>query len=298
MDIKQLKAFVAIADTETFTAGARRLNITQAAISMQIRHLEDELGLPLFTRTPRKVILTEVGESLLVRARRILREHEAALAETAELAGAEHGRLRIGSASATFSSNELPEILKSLRSDFPKSEITVFSGTSEKLIEKITHGELDVAFVSLPVTNTNIQTELMFSDEVAVIVDPSHPKAREKVISAAALAKENLILGEKGGNTRRMIDEFFAESGLRPNIVMELSRQSAINRMVENQMGVGIAGIRAVKQQVDDGILAALRIEGAELHWDLGVARLRGGYVSPIAKAFVEVCKRTFEGKL
>lgn len=298
MDIKQLKAFVAIADTETFTAGARRLNITQAAISMQIRHLEDELGLPLFTRTPRKVILTEVGESLLVRARRILREHEAALAETAELAGAEHGRLRIGSASATFSSNELPEILKSLRNNFPKSEITVFSGTSEKLIEKITHGELDVAFVSLPVTNTNIQTELMFSDEVAVIVDPSHPKAREKVISAAALAKENLILGEKGGNTRRMIDEFFAESGLRPNIVMELSRQSAINRMVENQMGVGIAGIRAVKQQVDDGILAALRIEGAELHWDLGVARLRGGYVSPIAKAFMEVCKKTFEGKL
>lgn len=297
MDIKQLKAFVAIADTETFTAGARRLNITQAAISMQIRHLEDELGLPLFTRTPRKVILTEVGEALLVRARRILREHEAALAETAELAGAEHGRLRIGSASATFSSSELPEILKSLRMDFPKSEMTVFSGTSEKLIEKITHGELDVAFVSLPVSNTNVQTELMFSDEVAVIVHPSHPKAGENVISAAALAKENLILGEKGGNTRRMIDEFFSELGLRPNVVMELSRQSAINRMVENQMGVGIAGIRAVRQQVDEGILSALRIEGAELHWDLGVARLRGGYLSPIARAFMEVCKSTFDKK-
>jgi DNA-binding transcriptional LysR family regulator len=297
MDIKQLKAFVAIADAETFTAGARRLNITQAAISMQIRHLEVELGIPLFTRTPRKVILTEAGESLLIRARRILREHDAALAEVAELAGAEHGRLRIGSASATFSSNELPEILKALIEDFPKSEITVFSGTSEKLIEKITHGELDVAFVSLPVINTNIQTDLMFSDEVAVIVHPSHPKAGEKVISAAALAKEDLILGEKGGNTRRMIDEFFSDLGLRPHIVMELSRQSAINRMVETKMGVGIAGIRAVQEDVESGRLAALRIEGAELHWDLGVARLRGGYFSPIAKTFMEVCKKTFETK-
>jgi DNA-binding transcriptional LysR family regulator len=297
MDIKQLKAFVAIADTETFTAGARRMNITQAAISMQIRHLEQELGIPLFTRTPRKVILTEAGEALLIRARRILREHDAALAETAEIAGAEHGRLRIGSASATFSSNELPEILKVLKSTFPKSEISVFSGTSERLIEKITHGELDVAFVSLPVSNTNIQTELMFSDEVAVIVHTSHPKAGEKVISAAALAKENLILGEKGGNTRRMIDEFFSDLGLRPHIVMELSRQSAINRMVENRMGVGIAGLRAVKQQVDEKALAALRIEGAELHWDLGIARLRGGYLSPIARDFIEVCKKTFETK-
>jgi DNA-binding transcriptional LysR family regulator len=297
MDIRQLKAFVAIADTETFTAGARRLNITQAAISMQIRHLEDELGIPLFTRTPRKVILTEAGDSLLIRARRILREHDAALAEVAELAGAEHGRLRIGSASANFSSNELPEILKVLRRDFPKSEITVYSATSDKLIEKITHGEIDVAFVSLPVNNTNIQTELMFSDEVSVIVHPSHPKAGEKVISAAALAKENLILGEKGGNTRRMIDEFFADLGLRPHIVMELSRQSAINRMVENKMGVGIAGIRAVQKEIESGNLAALRIEGAELHWDLGIARLRGGYQSPIARDFLEVCKKTFESK-
>src|SRR3954469_13242281 len=102
MEIKQLKAFVAIAETRTFTAGARMMNVTQAAISMQIRQLEDEVGLPLFTRTPRRVILTEAGERLLDRARKILREHDTALAEIAEVAGAEHGRLRIGSASAEF----------------------------------------------------------------------------------------------------------------------------------------------------------------------------------------------------
>src|SRR3954469_19527671 len=99
MEIKQLKAFVAIAETRTFTAGAKRVNVTQAAISMQIKQLEDEVGLQLFTRTPRRVIMTEAGEALLDRARRIMREHDTAIAEIAEVAGAEHGRLRIGSAS-------------------------------------------------------------------------------------------------------------------------------------------------------------------------------------------------------
>ena len=93
MEIKQLKAFIAIAETKTFTAGAKRVNVTQAAISMQIRQLEDEVGLQLFTRTPRRVILTEAGESLLERARLILREHDAAVAEIAELGGVEKGRL-------------------------------------------------------------------------------------------------------------------------------------------------------------------------------------------------------------
>src|SRR5882757_1535211 len=115
MEIRQLRAFLAIAEAKTFTAGARRVNVTQAAISMQIRQLEDEVGLQLFTRTPRRVIMTEAGEHLLERARRIMREHDTALAEIAELGGVEHGRLRIGSASAEFATQQLPGILQGLR---------------------------------------------------------------------------------------------------------------------------------------------------------------------------------------
>src|SRR3712207_3461232 len=112
MEIRQLRAFSVIAETRTFTAAAQRLHVTQAAISMQIRQLETEVGAQLFTRTPRRVILTEAGEVLLGRAHRILREHDAARAEIAELVGAERGRLRIGSASANFTTNTLPQILQ------------------------------------------------------------------------------------------------------------------------------------------------------------------------------------------
>lgn len=295
MEIRQLKAFLAIAEAKTFTAGARRVNVTQAAISMQIRQLEDEVGIPLFTRTPRRVILTEAGERLLDRARRILREHDAALAEISEIAGAEHGRLRIGSASAMFATSQLPWILEKLKNKFPNSEITVSSGTSQVLVDKIMHGTIDIAFISLPVEAANIHTDLLFSDEIVAIAHPSHPLAKQKVISAAALAGENLILGEKGGNTRRMIDDFFDMANVKPNVTMELSRQEAINQMVENKMGVGIAGAKTVSKEIGDGKLISWFIEGAEIKWDLGLARLRSGYFSPIAREFVELCKQSFK---
>jgi DNA-binding transcriptional LysR family regulator len=295
MEIRQLRAFTAIAEAKTFTAGAKIVHVTQAAISMQIRQLEDEVGLPLFTRTPRRVILTEAGEILLDRARRILREHDAAIAQIAEVAGAEYGRLRLGSASAMFATAQLPSILQNLKSAFPHAEVTVSSGTSATLVEKISHGDIDIAFVSLPVEASNIQTELLFSDEICAIANPSHSLATQKVISAAALANEQLILGEQGGNTRRQIDGFFDDVGVKPHVVMELSRQEAINQMVENNMGVGIAGVKTVAKEVREGRLVSWLIEGAEIKWELGLAKLRGGYFSPIAHEFSKLCRESFK---
>lgn len=294
MEIRQLKAFLAIAEAKTFTAGARRVNITQAAISMQIRQLEDEVGIPLFTRTPRRVILTQAGEFLLDRARKILREHDAAIAEIAEVAGAEFGRLRLGSSSSMFTTHQLPTIMQKLRVKYPNAELTVTSATSQVLVDKMMHGEIDTAFVSLPVDNSNITTDLLFSDEIVAIAHPKHPLAKEKFISAATLAGEKLILGERGGNTRRMIDDFFAAANVKPNLTMELSRQEAINQMVENNMGVGIAGAKTVAKEIREGRLISWLIEGAEIQWELGLARLRGGYYSPIAKEFTRLCKESF----
>ena len=297
MEIRQLKAFLAIAEAKTFTAGARRVNVTQAAISMQIRQLEEEVGMPVFTRTTRRVILTEAGEYLLDRARKILREHDSAIAEIAEVAGAEHGRLRIGSSSSNFAANKLPKILGKLRQRFPNADLHVTSGTSQLLVDKIMHGEVDIAFVSLPVDNSSIMTDLLLSDEIVAIGHPTHPLAKDRYISAAALAGEKLILGERGGNTRRMIDDFFNAANVRPNIIMELSRQAAINEMVEANMGVGTAGAKTIAELVRQKKLVSWMIEGAEINWDLGLARLRGGYYSPIAKEFVALCKANFAEK-
>jgi len=198
VEIRQLRAFVAIAESGTFTAGALRVHVTQAAISMQIRQLETEIGAKVFVRAPRHVILTEAGEQLLRRARHILREHDAALDEIAELAGAERGRLRIGSASAMVLSEQLPAILKELRKQHPAAEISVTSGTSEVLVDQILGGEVDVAFVSLPVDVRGIKTERLSQDQLVAIASPRHKLAKQRTISAYTLAGERLILGERG----------------------------------------------------------------------------------------------------
>ncbi|HZG53955.1 MAG TPA: LysR family transcriptional regulator [Pyrinomonadaceae bacterium] len=294
MEIRQLRALAAIAETGTFTAAAARVHVTQAAISMQIRQLELEAGTLLFVRTPRRCVLTHAGELLLERARRILREHDSALAELSELSGTAHGRLRLGSASAMFSSDQLPLILKELRARCEHVEVTVTSGTSESLVRQITAGELDIAFISLPVEARGVQTELLLKDELIAIAHPGHPLAHKRVISAFELAGQKLILGERGGNTRRLIDGFFAEAGLHPVVAMELSRLTSIKRMVESGMGVGIVPVRSASEEIAAGRLVRWWIEGAQINSELGFARLSGGYQSPVTQTFVNLCRANF----
>jgi len=294
MEIRQLRAFVAIAELGTFTAGAQRVHVTQAAISMQIRQLENELGARLFIRAPRRVMLTEAGEQLLQRARQILRDHDAALDEVAELAGAERGRLRIGSASAMVTTDVLPKLLKEVRGRHPGAEVMVTSGTSEVLVQQILAGELDVAFVSLPVEARGINTERLSQDQLVAVASPRHRLAKQRTISAYTLAGEKLILGERGGNTRRLIDLFFAQAGVTLHVSMELSRQAAIRRMVEEDMGVGIVPLQTVSEAVDKGRLVRWWIEGAQINWELGVARLTGGYESPIVLTFITLARDYF----
>jgi DNA-binding transcriptional LysR family regulator len=295
MEIRQLKAFLAIAETKTFTAAAARVHVTQAAISMQIRQLETEVGAQLFVRTPRRVIMTEAGEKLLDRAYAMMRDHDAALEEIAALTGAEKGRLRIGSASARVSADPLPQILRELRQKHPGAEVSVASGTSESLVRRILAGELDAAFVSMPVEARGVQTKLLIEDNLVAVASPRHKLAKQRVVSAYALAGEKLILGERGGNTRRLIDEFFSQAGVTINVAMELSRLAAIKRMVEEDMGVGIVPLQSVRDEVANGRLVRWWIEGAQINWQLGLARLVGGYESPIHKKFLKLCREHFE---
>jgi LysR family transcriptional regulator, low CO2-responsive transcriptional regulator len=285
---------VAIAESGTFTAGALRVHVTQAAISMQIRQLENEIGAKVFVRAPRHVILTEAGEQLLRRARQILREHDAALDEIAELAGAERGRLRIGSASAMVLTDQLPLILADLRAQHPGADISVTSGTSEVLVDQILAGDTDIAFVSLPVDVRGIKTERLSEDQLVAIASPRHKLAKQRTISAYTLAGERLILGERGGNTRRLIDQFFAQAGVTLHVAMELSRQQAIRRMVEADMGVGIVPLQSVIDEVENGTLVRWWIEGAQINWELGIAQLTGGYESPIMQTFIRLSRAMF----
>jgi DNA-binding transcriptional LysR family regulator len=193
------------------------------------------------------------------------------------------------------SADPLPQILRELKKSHEAVETSVSSGTSESLVQQVLAGELDVAFVSLPVDARGIQTELLSEDYLVAVASPRHKLASQKVVSAYALAGEKLILGERGGNTRRLIDQFFAQAGVTPKVIMELSRLAAIKRMVEEDMGVGIVPLQSVEEEVAQGKLVRWWIEAAQINWQLGVARMVGGYESPIHLTFLGLCREHFK---
>ncbi len=295
MEFRQLKTFLAIAETSNFTRAAERVHLTQAAVSAQIKLLETEIGVPLFARVNKKVFLTEAGEILVGRAEKLLQAHDETLLTLNELGSAEHGRLRIGTASTMASNDQLPTILAELKKNYPAAQVTMRRATSTEIVAQILQNDLDIGLVSLPVEASDIRAEVLQRDRLVAIVQPSHPLAHQRNISPKQLAMEPLILGEQGGNTRRLIDLFFEKSGVRPEVTMELGSMTSIKRMVEHGLGVSIVPRSSVRDEVKAGKLTALPVRGFKDHWELGLVTLKTEHVPPLQKAFKKLCEKYFD---
>jgi DNA-binding transcriptional LysR family regulator len=297
VEFRQLRTFLAIAETRSFTRASGQVHLTQAAVSAQIKTLETEIGQPLFARVNKKVFLTEAGELLLPRARRLLREHDETIFALTEAGRAEGGRLRIGTASTMASIHPLPKILAELRQLHAKARVTVFRGTSSEIVSRILSNELDVGLVSLPVEAQDIYAETLMRDQLVAIVPASHALARQRQVSARQLADESLILGEEGGNTRRQIDLFFEKAGLRPQVTMELGSMTAIRRMVEHGLGVSIVPRSSVTDELSKKRLCPLTVKNLKARWELGLVALRTQQVSTVQQNFCRLCRRYFSDK-
>lgn len=265
--------------------------MTQAAVSVHIRQLEEEAGTPLFLRVNKKLYLTEAGKALLARTDPILRAHDEAKAELAAISGASRGRLGIGVASTTITVHPLPEILLEIKRQYPLIDVSVAGGTSEWIVEQILANSIDVGLVSLPVEASDITTELLRSDKLVAVLNRHHPLAASRAITAEQLASEPLILGEKGGNTRRLIDLFFEKNGLAPKIVMELQRTEAIIKMVELGFGVTMLPEGSVHKEAARGVLMTVAVRGLSLKWEFGAAYLKSDYLSPALASFLKLCR-------
>ncbi len=291
MELRLLRTFKAVADAGSFTSAAQRVHLTQAAVSVHIRQLEEELGAPLFLRVNKKLHLTETGRALLLHSETILRAHDEAKASLTLMGGQGRGRLHVGVASTAITVHPLPEILSEIKRKHALVDLSVVGGTSEWIIEQILGDEIDAGLVSLPVEASDVTTETLRSDRLVGVVNPDHRFARARSITAEELTAEPLILGEKGGNTRRLIDLFFEKSGLKPQIVMELQRTEAIMKMVELGFGVTILPQGAVRTDVARGRLRAVAVSELNLRWEFGVAYLKSDYLSPALTSFVKLCR-------
>ncbi|HEV2801527.1 MAG TPA: LysR family transcriptional regulator [Pyrinomonadaceae bacterium] len=265
--MSQLRAFRVVAETLNFTRAAERLNLTQAAVSHQIKALESELGEPLFIRLKRGVKLSPAGEAALCYAERILDDAEA-LRE--RVSGAERplsGRVRASAATQAFV-HLFASLFESFMRANPEVELSFHhTPSTEQTVADVLAGATDVGFASLTVYSPALQVSELFEDELVVVASARHHLSAHgrSVVTTKEIERERLIMFERGTSIRRSTEDFFKRAQIRPALALESNDTYFMKRMVEQGLGISILPTWTVREEVEAGKLAQLEIEGESL---------------------------------
>jgi DNA-binding transcriptional LysR family regulator len=285
LQVAHLRTLQAVARHGSFSGAARALNLTQPAVSMQVRHLERALGMSLLERVGKRAFPTRAGEVLLAHADRALRELEAGVERVQELRGVVAGRVRLGT-SASISIYLLPPALRRFRARYPDTELVIVTGNAAEIARAVVANELDVGIVSLPVRDRELSVAPFFRDELVAIAPPERPWRRTQAIDAPTLAGHALILFEPGATLRRLIDGWFHRAGVSPRSPMELGNTEAIKTLVEAGLGLSVTSWFSVKREVRERSLTAIRL-APSLERQIGLVRRRDKPRTPALDAFV-----------
>lgn len=242
MSIRHLKTLVAIADKGSFIEAAEAVFVTQAAVSMQMKGLEEELGISLFDRTKRPPVLNEAGLSLVPKAREIVRNYQRFM-ETSVIAEKLSGHLSVGAVPTTLT-GVLPTALASLRRSLPQLHINVSSGPSSSLVTQVERGAIDAAIISEPPTERQGLIWSAFAREPLIVIAPmdAPDESPEKL-----LASHPFIRFNRSAWVGRMIDDYLRERGISVQDSMELNTLEAIGTMVYHGLGVSVVPHRQIQ---------------------------------------------------
>jgi DNA-binding transcriptional LysR family regulator len=286
MELSQLRTFREVADALSFTRAAQKLNMTQSAVSHQIKALELELGEPLFIRAKRGVRLSDAGKLALEYAARIIEEADA-LRE--RVRGGDHeprGRVRAAAATQAFV-HLFARLFESFMRDHEGIELSFRTTVStEQTVADILDGAADVGFASLPVYSPALQVTELFEDELGLVVGTGHALAKAREVDTKELKRERFILFEQGASIRRATDAFFKRVELSPDLALESNDTYFIKLMVEHGLGISVMPSWAVREEASAGRLAWLRVRGHRLTRSVAMISLGRFQPSP-TRAFI-----------
>jgi len=295
MEVKALRTFIAVAETGSFTRAGQRLKVSQSAVSQQIRALEDEVGVPLFTRQSRNVTTTQAGNVLLPYARQISAKVDEATAVISDFEAMGRGRVAIGAGGA-ICHHVLPQILSEFSSRFSKIEIQVISGFSFETLGRTQDGTVDMGILLQPVGGDGIVTSDLGRDELVAIAPRGHRWEQSDRIRAKDFEGEQVVVYNRESQTFRIVERFLLEAGVFPSFGMEISDLEAVKKMVEVGLGVSIVAGWAVKREVADGVLVARPVGPKGLYRSWSLARRAGETPTASQRAFATICSSRFPG--
>lgn len=281
-----VRTLQAIARSGSFTRAGETLHLSQPAISHHVQHLERELGVPLLVRRGRRAVPTEAGLILLEHAGRAFKALDEAREAIQRLRGRVAGRVSLGTG-ATASIYLLPALLRRVRARHPQLDLVVVTGNSGEIASAVSRGELDVGIVTLPVpVGRSLQVSLFYVDRLVAIAPPGPRRRGGGPITAAELAREPVILYERGGTIRRVVDDWFRRGRATPNVVMELGNAEATKKLVGAGLGFSVVSEVAVKAESRAGGLSLIPLRPA-LHRKIGIIRRRDRAPRPALQAFM-----------
>lgn len=251
MDLHQLECFVAVVEAGTFTGAARRIHLAQSGVSAHVKALEREIGQPLFERRARSVVLTAAGQALLPHARAALDSLAAGRASVENLTGLLHGHLAIGTITSISPRHlNLPQLLIAFHRQHPGVELSLVEDTSAVLAQRVTNGELDVAFVSLTdELPSGVHARELTRDCIVAAFSPSHPLVSDgATVSLAAVTQFPLIALSPGSGIRTQLDKILHASGINARISFEASNPDVLVALASQGLGVAVVPESAMWQ--------------------------------------------------
>jgi DNA-binding transcriptional LysR family regulator len=284
-----------IARHGSFSRAAESLHLSQPAVSLHMRQLEARCGTALLERVGKRAFTTPAGALLLEHAGRAFAELEAAQEALRRLRGVVAGRLRLGTG-ATASIHLLPPLLRQLRARYPEIELIVVTGNAPDIAAAISDNELDVGLVTLPVTGRQLLITPLRRDPLVAVGPPGQAWRGRGGLTAVELARHPLILYERGGTIRRVIDGWFRRGGARPRVVMELGNEEAIKKLVGAGLGVSVSPAMAVRDEVRAGALRMRPLSPALVR-RLGLVRRRDKAETPALRVFLAAVESLSENR-
>lgn len=290
LDVAHLEMMDAIDREGTVTGAARRLHLTQPAVSHRLKELEGRLGVELFRREGGGMALTAEGSRLLESARRVLEELERVEHDLGQLKAGALGVLRITTECYTCY-HWLPAILHRFREEFPRVDLQIVPEATIAPIEQMLEKRLDLAIVHNPVEEDGVVARELFRDEMVAVVPPDHPLAKRSHLEAEDFAAETVILHTQPEESTLMRD-VLRPAGVRPARMLELRLTEAVVESVKAGLGISVMARWAIARDLAEGSLAGVRITPRGLHrkWYAALPRARAD--APALQALVRLLER------
>lgn len=291
--LKHLTAFVELASCQSYATASRRLSLSQPAISICIKNLEEQVGGALFNRSTRMVELTPEGEAFYPKAKKLLLDWHDTFEEVHQLFALKQGRLTI-SAMPSFAASVLPKLLNSFSQAYPRIRIDVIDVVMESVVSSVSKGEADLGIVFEPDNVAELNFYPLLKNRFIVIADKLHSIVKVSNPTIGDVALYQMVMMNRGSSIRQWLEQAFSGCGKAANIGAEAWQLDTLGEMVKAGLGIAIVPELCRPQMQAKG-LVCLNLENDYLERSVGVIYQQKSSLSAPATAFLEMLKQSFE---